>query len=63
MSERSEPCGSCDLTKCSACPHFALFECELCSRDSCEDCSSFQYALWTLAGLLERPEIERVIWP
>jgi len=63
VSIRPEPCGSCELTKCNACPHFAAFSCDLCRRESCEDCSVFRYALWTLAGLLESPHLEKVIWP
>ena len=56
-------CSECDRGACKHCPVWAAFECDLCNRDTCEDCTSFKYALWVLAGLLEKPEIERVIWP
>ena len=58
-----KPCASCDMTTCWACPHWATFECDLCNRESCEDCSQFRYAVWVLEGMLEKPELEAVFWP
>lgn len=58
-----EPCISCGKTTCKTCVYWAAFECDLCRRNSCQGCRLFKYALWVLAGLLEKPELEAVFWP
>jgi len=63
VSERLVDCRECVRDSCTGCPAWAAFECDLCSRETCQDCVRFRHALWVLQGLLEKPELEAVFWP